>query len=114
MVVLLDHDEDFRRALADNLTDDGILVRHFGRPSDMPPLDSFDELTMLILDYQLDGEDGLTFADRFHATHPGVPVVMVTAYWSDHLDAEVARRNYLLLRRKPVDYDDLARLLPPQ
>jgi two-component system nitrogen regulation response regulator GlnG len=112
MVLLLDDDEDFRRALAENLTDDGILVRHFRRPSELPPLDSFERLTMLILDYQLDGEDGLAFADRFHATHPGVPVVMVTACSSAYLEAEAARRTYMRLHRKPVDYEDLARLLP--
>jgi len=112
MVLLLDDDEDFRRALADNLTDDGITVHQFGRPSQVPPLESLEELTMLILDYQMDGENGLDFADRFHRSHPQVPVVMVTAYWSDHLDAEVERRGYLTLRRKPVDYEELARLLP--
>lgn len=112
MVLLLDDDEDFRRALADNLADDGIVVHQFGRPSQVPPLDSLERLTMLILDYQMDGENGLDFADRFHASHPEVPVVMVTAYWSAHLDAEVERRGYLTLRRKPVDYEDLARLLP--
>lgn len=114
MVLLLDDDEDFRRALADNLTDDGIVVHQFCRPSQVPPLDSLERLTMLILDYQLDGENGLEFADRFHDSHPGVPVVMVTAFWSDHLDAEVERRRYLTLRRKPVDYEELARLLPPR
>jgi DNA-binding NtrC family response regulator len=113
MVLLVDEDEDFRRALADNLTDDGILVRQFGRPSSVPPLASFERLTMLILDYQMDGENGLDFADRFHTSHPRVPVVMVTAYSSAHLDAEVARRSYLTLRRKPVEYEELARLLPP-
>lgn len=112
MVLLLDDDDDFRRALADNLTDDGIAVRHFARPSEVPPLDSFGCPKMLIIDYQLSGEDGLTFADRFHASHPAAPVVMVTAFWSDHLDAEIARRDFILLRRKPVDYDDLTRLLP--
>lgn len=111
MVLLLDDDDDFRHALAANLCDDGFRVRQFGRPSDVPPLHSFDGLTMLILDYQMGGEDGLTFADRFHATHPDVPVVMVTAYWSDHLDAEVARRSFMRLCRKPVDYDELAQMI---
>jgi CheY-like chemotaxis protein len=71
-----------------------------------------EELTILILDYQMDGEDGLSFADRFHASHPDVPVVMLTAYWSEYLEAAAAARDYMLLRRKPVDYDELAALLP--
>ena len=61
-------------------------------------------------------EDAFTPAgDRwraFHRSHPEVPVVMVTAYWSDHLDAEIERRGDPTLQRKPVDYEELARLLP--
>lgn len=112
MVLLLDDDDDFRSALAANLADDGFRVREFARPADVPPLISLQGLTMLILDYQMSGEDGLSFADRFHAAHADVPVVMVTAYWSDYLDAEVAARDFLTLRRKPVDYDQLAKLIP--
>lgn len=114
MVLLLDDDEDFRLALAATLADDGHVVRHFARPAEVPPLSSLEGLAILILDYQVGGEDGLLFADRFHSAHPDVPVVMVTAYCSDHLDAEVAARDFITLRRKPVDYDDLARLLPAE
>ena len=35
MVLLLDDDDDFRLALAANLTDDGHSVRHFARPADI-------------------------------------------------------------------------------
>jgi len=112
MVLLLDNDDDFRSALAANLIDDGYTVAHFARPAELPPLASFDRLTMLILDYQTDGEDGLSFADRFHTTHPDVPVVMLTTYRSGYLDAAVGTRDFISLRRKPVDYEDLARLLP--
>jgi DNA-binding NtrC family response regulator len=112
MVLLLDPDEDFRSALAEHLSDDGYGVTQFGRPADLPHLGSFARLAMLILDHQLDGENGLSFADRFHAAHPAVPVVMVTSYLSEYLIAEVAQRDFITLRRKPIDYDDLARLLP--
>src|SRR5262249_11873490 len=97
---------------AANLSDDGYLVETFARPADVPPLTSLVGLSMLILDYQMEGEDGLSFADRFHAAHPDVPVVMVTAYWSRFLDAEIDARDFITLRRKPIDYDELARLLP--
>jgi DNA-binding NtrC family response regulator len=112
MVLLLDDDDDFRLALAANLSDDGHYVRHFARPADIQ-LPFSEAVSMLILDYEMAGEDGLSFADRFHAAHPDVPVVMVTAHWSEFLDHEIAARDFIVLRRKPVDYDDLVRLLPP-
>lgn len=112
MVLLVDDDEDFRRALAANLVDDGHMVIDYASPDDVPPLHTLESLSILILDYQMRGEDGLSFADRFHVFHPDVPVVMVTAYLSRHLEGAAATRPYLVLRRKPVDYDELAALLP--
>ena len=112
MVLLLDDDEDFRLALAANLSDDGHRVQHFASPAgiEMP----FDErVSILIVDYEMGGENGLSFADRFHAAHPDVPVIMVTAHSSEFLDHEIAARQFITLRRKPVDYDDLAQLMPP-
>jgi DNA-binding NtrC family response regulator len=110
-VLLLDNDDDFRLALAANLSDDGHVVRQFARPADIQ-LPFAEAVSMLILDYEIAGEDGFSFADRFHAAHPEVPVVMVTAHWSNFVDREIAARDFMALRRKPVDYDDLARLLP--
>jgi DNA-binding NtrC family response regulator len=113
MVLLLDDDETFRHALAANLSDDGYRVCEFARPADVPPLPLPEAITMLIVDFEMGGENGLAFADRFHVSHPDVPVVMLTAYWSDYLDREIGARDFITLRRKPVDYDELARLLPP-
>jgi DNA-binding NtrC family response regulator len=112
MVLLLDDDADFRLALAAHLVDDGHGVHHARRPAELPPPHSFEGLTVLILDQQLEGESGLAFADRFHSTRPTVPVVMLTADESDRLRREVRRRPFITLRRKPIDYSELARLLP--
>lgn len=112
MVLLLDDDDDFRLALAANLIDDGYRVHHCARTTELPPLVSLEAVSMLIVDLQLQGEDGLSFADRFHATHPHVPVVMTTAYASEFLERQVAAREFITLCRKPVYYEELARLLP--
>lgn len=114
MVLLIEEDEDFRQALLSSLADDGHPVRAFARSADVPPFASLEGVTMLVLDYAADGDGGLALADRFHRVHPDVPVVMVAAYVSRHLEAEAGARDFLTLRRKPVDYEDLARLLPPR
>ncbi len=111
-LVRLVDDDDFRGALAANLEDDGYAVKQFARPADIPSLQSLGDPSMLIVDYQMNGEDGLSFSDRFHAAHPKVPVLMVTAYWSRFVDTEVAARGFITLRRKPIDYDELVQLLP--
>jgi DNA-binding NtrC family response regulator len=112
MVLLIDDDDDFRSALAANLLDDGYRVKQFARPADVPPIASLEAPAMVIIDYQMSGEDGLSFADRFHAVHSDVLIVMVTAYWSRSLDAQVAMRDFIALRRKPIDYEALIELIP--
>lgn len=111
MVLLIDNDDAFRSALADNLRDDGHRVCEFGAAAQLPALTTFEEVSVLITDYQMEGEDGLALADRFHATHPQAPVLMLTSFCTEHLEAEAARRDYLTLLRKPLDYEELLRLL---
>jgi DNA-binding NtrC family response regulator len=112
MVLLIDDDDEFRDALAAMLSDDGRTVWDFSRPGDVPDLERCRDVSAVVLDYEMAGENGLEFADRFHAVHPRVPVLMVTASCGGNLDAEVAKRGYMTMCRKPIDYDDLTRLLP--
>lgn len=112
MVLLLDDDDDFRLALAATLSEDGYRVQHFARPAQVPSLPLGESVSMLILEFEMDGENGLSFADRFHAAHPSVPVVMLSAYATEFLEREIAARDFITLRRKPIDYDELAQLLP--
>jgi two-component system nitrogen regulation response regulator GlnG len=110
-IFLIDDDEDFRTGLAENLRDDGHRVEEYAVPEDLPPLSSLTQPELVVTDYQMSREDGLSFADRFHAAHEEVPIVMITAYGTAHLEAEVARRSYLHLCSKPLDYDTFHRLV---
>lgn len=110
-LLLLDDDDDFRTALADNLRDDGYVVLEFRTPSQVPSMTNLTGVDAVIIDDQMPGEDGLTFTDRFHAAYPDVPVVMVTAYLTHYLEAQVANRGFMQILRKPLDYEDLQHLL---
>jgi len=112
VVLVIDDDPDFRTALAENLCDDGFDVLHFDSPEEIPPLEELGPIDCVITDYQMPRQNGLSFADRFHATHPGVPIVMVTAWCHGNLVDEVKRRSFLRLVHKPVAYPDLLAYLP--
>lgn len=112
VILVVDDDQEFRSGLAENLRDDGHEVREFGTLREIPPFNALASVQAVISDYQLPNEEnGLAFADAFHASHPEVPVVLITAYWSQYLATEAERRRYLHLCRKPVDYEELHELL---
>jgi DNA-binding NtrC family response regulator len=110
-ILLLDDEEGFRGALAGNLRDDGHAVREYATAAAMPPLDSLDDIALLITDYHVPGENGLAFADRFHAAHPEIPVLMITAYWSRQLEIQAGARRFIRLMRKPIDYEEIHELV---
>jgi DNA-binding NtrC family response regulator len=106
-VVVVDDDESFRSGVAANLEDDGHVVHQYEDPRDVPPI-SIAAADLVVSDYQMADVDGITFADALHASRPDVNVILTTAYWTVEMEAEVAaRRSFLRLCRKPVDYDDL-------
>ena len=111
MVLLMDDDDAFRGALADNLRDDGYHVLAFGGIHELPSLARLKKVSAVVTDYDMPGTDGLAFADLFHTAHPAVPIIMVTAYSTPQLEADISTREYLSLLRKPFDYDDLHGLL---
>jgi len=107
VVLLIDNDADFRNGLAENLRDDGHQVREYETPAAIPTLDDMNDVhAVVVADYNCRHE-GLVFADRFHAAYPTVPIVLVTAYWSESVEAEAAQRDFLCVRSKPLDYDEL-------
>jgi DNA-binding NtrC family response regulator len=105
-VLLLDDDYGFRSALAANLREDGHEVREYARPRELPALASLAGIAVVITDYEMPDTNGVTFADAFHAVHPTVPIVLVTAN-----GVHARRRDFLYLQQKPVDYEEMHRLV---
>ena len=110
MVLLLDDDENFRNALAENLREDGYDVVEYGTAHELP-LTALGQVQVLVTDYDMPGTNGLTFADSFHAAYPDVPIIMVTGACTKNLEAQAAARGFVSLLRKPLEYDKLHTLL---
>ncbi len=106
-VLLIDDDDDFRDGLAENLRDDGHRVEERADPPPLTALRGLSNFAVVIIDYQLPDDDGVRFADRLHAVHPEIPIILITAYWTDHLEAQIEARAFLHLVRKPFDYCQL-------
>jgi DNA-binding NtrC family response regulator len=106
-VVVVDNDDSFRSGVAANLEDDGHVVLQYEDPRDVPAT-SLDAAHMVVTDYQMADVDGITFADTVHKQRPDLSIVLVTAYWTVDVEAEVvARQAFLRLCRKSLDYDEL-------
>jgi len=110
-VLLLDDDDSFRNALAENLRDDGYNVAEYTTAHEVPPLTALGAVRAVVTDYDMPGTNGLIFADMFHAVYPNVPVIMVTSGCTKSLEAQTAARDFVSLLRKPIEYGQLYHLL---
>jgi DNA-binding NtrC family response regulator len=111
VILLVDDDEDFRHGLAENLRDDGHVVLEYAKAAEVPPAQQLGAVQLTIIDYLMNGENGLAFAHRFHQTHPNVPVILVTAYSTALVEAAAASSGFISLLHKPIDYEHLQRLV---
>ena len=106
-IVLIDHDDDFRQALAENLRDDGFEVAEYADPTDPESTTSIEHADVVINDYATESADGLMFAASVHDRRPTLPIVVMVAYPTPQLEARIAATEYVDLLRKPLNYPDL-------
>lgn len=107
MLLVIDDDERFRSALVANLREDGFDIQEYASGVGVPLDQRLSAVQLVLTDYLMDKEDGLAFAKRFHAAFPKVPIIIITAYATAHLEKEVAAQEYLTLLSKPLDYATL-------
>lgn len=108
---MVDDDPHFRAALIDLLSEDGFAVRVYGSPGEVPPLETLDGFALMITDYEMPGENGVVFADRFHAVHPGVPIVLLTGYGVAAIEGALRARGFIHHCNKVFAIDEFQVLL---
>ena len=84
-------------------------MQEYAAPGDVPP--QLPDIELAITDYLMPGENGLSFARRFHRSHPSVPVVVVTAYSTSAIEKEAAASGFISVLHKPVGYERVQRLV---
>jgi len=65
---------------------------------------SFD---LIIMDNRMPDVSGLKALDAIKTLKPAIPVVMMTAYWSDQIADEARKKGAFDYLPKPFDYDRL-------
>jgi CheY-like chemotaxis protein len=93
----------------------GTYVLHFAGSGE-EALDALDneiepELIVILSDINMPGMDGLTLLQRVKASHPRLPVMMVTAYGDDERRRRASEYGAAEFITKPVDFDLLKRQL---
>ena len=103
-------DIDFRSGLADNLRDDGHDVLEYSSPNLLPSLAALGSFAVVITEDVMGGETAQRFCTRLRATHPTVPVVVLTAY-SQRLEKDESATQIVRILEKPIDYGPLHQLI---
>jgi two-component system, NtrC family, nitrogen regulation response regulator GlnG len=85
---IADDDQSIRFVLEKALTREEFSVRSFGNPRDVLAALEIDQPQVLVSDIRMPGGSGIELLSQVKARHPGLPVIIMTAY-SD-LDSAVS------------------------
>jgi len=62
---------------------------------------------LILMDIRMRGVSGIEALDQIKSLRPDIPVVMMTAYFSDEIAAQVRNRGASDCLGKPFDFDEL-------
>lgn len=117
-ILVLDDDAKFRKLLVEILLTTGCPVMQARSAREATTLVAHEQPSMVIVDYRLPDEDGLTWVGRFRETGAKTPVVLLSANWLDKQTFDTARNVHRvsLILRKPIVpnlfLDQIKSLLP--
>ena len=66
-----------------------------------------DSIDLVIMDIRMRNVSGLEALDAIKTLRPDIPVVMMTAYWSDQIADEARKKGAFDYIPKPFDFDEL-------
>lgn len=117
-ILVLDDDSKFRKLLVDILVTTGLPVMQARSARDATSLVEHEQPSLVIVDYRLPDEDGLTWVGKFRQSGAKMPIVLLSANWLDKQTFDTARNVHRisLILRKPIVpalfLDQIKSLLP--
>jgi DNA-binding NtrC family response regulator len=106
-VLVVDDEELIRWSLVERLRADGYKIFEAGTAAEA--LDRADAgVDLLLLDYKLPDDDGMSVLRKYREIDPDVLVIMLTAHQNIELVVEAMRAGAFDYATKPFDLDDVA------
>jgi FixJ family two-component response regulator len=111
VIAVVDDDEGFRSALQRFLRTFAFQVEAFASGEEFLRSSRLDAVGCVILDLAMPEMSGLELQQQLAARGLQIPIVFVTAHRNEQLGRRAAAAGALAVLRKPVDHDELVRLV---
>jgi FixJ family two-component response regulator len=111
VIAVVDDDEGFRSALQRFLRLCAFQVEAFASGEEFLRLSRLDAVGCVILDLAMPEMTGLEVQQQLAMRGLQIPIVFVTAHRDDELGQRAAAAGVLAILRKPVDHEELVRLV---
>ena len=108
-ILVVDDEELIRWALRERLTRDGYAVIEAGTAA--AALEHAASADLVLLDYRLPDDDGLTVLRRLREASPDTPVILMTGFSTVENAVDAMKQGAYHYVKKPFDLDDVSVLL---
>jgi len=111
LIAVVDDDEGFREAVQRFLRTFALQVDSFASGEELLRSSRLDAVGCVILDLAMPEMSGLEVQQQLAARGLQIPIVFVTAHRDDDLGQRASATGALAVLRKPVDHEELVRLV---
>jgi DNA-binding NtrC family response regulator len=114
-ILIVDDDPLMRFALGQTLSDSGCDVAEAadGAAATRALTATTSPFDVVLLDFQMPDSRDLQLLSRVQSLSPASRVIMMTAYPTPELLAGATRAGAVCVLNKPIDFDELCRLVTP-
>src|SRR5262245_12827228 len=106
-VLVVDDEKNMRLSLQAMLGDEGYTANAVESAEEGLSLLAREKFFMVITDAHLNGMDGYDFLTRLKTAHPGLPVLMITAFATPRLAVEAIKAGAIDYLSKPFEPEEL-------
>jgi FixJ family two-component response regulator len=111
LVAVIDDDEEVRISLGSLIESFGYRMELFVDADSFLASGDFNRFACVLSDIQMPGTNGIQLATTLAASPAPPPVVLISAYASPAVEWRAKAAGVLCLMTKPLDPDDLEKLL---